>query len=168
MSDVVVAAEKSIYVRMEPVMKFLEELAHALSKEVFSRVGLVVFSNHAFPILDLTYNHYKLCGVYRAVRPLKGIPEPALGVYEAIDMIRSLDDGLADKRAIALIASFSKKPALSLVDAVNYAKAQQVCLAIATTNAEAPPWLPKDIAGEVIRLKSDSIPKIIKLIVSND
>ncbi len=166
MNDIVVAAEKSIYIKMEPVLKFLDELAHALSKDVFSRVGLVIFSSYAFPILDLTYNYYKLCEVYKAVRPLKGVPEPALGIYEAIDMIKSLDDGLADKRAVALIASLSKKPGISLVDAVNYAKAQQVRLAIATTNADAPSWLPEDIVKELVRLRSDNIYKIIKLITN--
>lgn len=168
MNDIVIAAERSIYIKMEPVLKFLDELTRALSKEAFSRVGLVIFSSYAFPVLDLTYNYYKLREVYRIVRPLKGVPEPALGVYEAIDMIRSLDDGLADKRAVVLVASLSEKPRIPLVDAVSYAKAQQVHLAIATTNAEAPPWLPEDITKELVQLRSDSIFKIIKLITSSD
>ncbi|MCX8198823.1 MAG: hypothetical protein N3E36_02190 [Sulfolobales archaeon] len=168
MNDIVIAAEKNIRMKIELVLKFLEELANTLSKDVFSRVGLVIFSSYAFPILDLTYNYYKICEVYRIIRPLKGVPEPALGIYEAIDMIRDLDDGLADKRAIALITSLSEKPRIPLVDALNYAKAQQVHLAIATTNTEAPPWLPEDIARELVQLRSDNIFKIIKLIVSDN
>jgi len=167
LNDIVIAAEKSIYIKMEPVLKFLDELARALSKEAFSRAGLVIFSNYAFPVLDLTYNYYKLCEVYKIIRPLKGVPEPALGIYEAIDMIRSLDDGLADKRAVALVASLSEKPRIPLVDAISYAKAQQVHLAIATTNTEAPSWLPEDITKELVQLRSDNIFKIIKLIASN-
>ncbi|RLG81963.1 MAG: hypothetical protein DRO40_08790 [Thermoprotei archaeon] len=166
MYDIVIVAEKSRYVKSDIVLEFMDRFTTKLSDIAFSRLGLVVYCKYAFPLMDLDYNFKNLAESYRIIPTLKGTPEPSLGLYEAWEMIHDLDDGLADRKKIVLIASFAVKPRKPLLDAIKYVKNDDMELHILSTNTRKPHWLPKDIIEDIILLKQSGIDKAITSILS--
>lgn len=164
MYDIALVVEKSRYVRQDIVVNFLNYVVNKLSEQAFSRVGLVVFSRYAFPLFDLGYNFSKISKLYSTIPIIQGIPEPSLGLYEAVDMIMELDDGLAEKKIILLIATFATVPRKPIVEAIDYVINSGIELYVLVAGSRKPKYL-IDVYPHVYLLKSISYDKLFEYIV---
>ncbi|RLG80276.1 MAG: hypothetical protein DRO13_04105 [Thermoprotei archaeon] len=165
MIDVVAVAEKSRYINIDLVKAFLSSLMHRLSRIELSRLGLVVYSRLAAPVLDLTENAASIVDIYAKIPVMRGIPEPALGVYEACDMIRELSEESLSSRLIVVIGSFAKKPKNDLEAAISYSESLGVKTMLMSTTPRKPSWIPEEIAHTVLILRQTNIDRALRQIL---
>ena len=164
MYDIVLVIEKSRYIRQDIVASFLNYIVDKLSKQAFSRAGLIVFSRYAVPLLDLEYNFSKIPKLYSSIPIIQGTPEPSLGLYEAVDMIMEFDDELAEKKVIILVATFATVPRKPIVEAIDYVINSGIELYVLVASGSKPRYL-TEVFPHVYLLKSISYDKLFEYIV---
>lgn len=166
MINLVITAEKTKYVNIELVKQFLNLLHDKILRNTHLRTGFIVFSKQAIPLLDPTPTPPNIASLYDKVPLLRGIPEPALGIYEACDMLLEYDDETITRKIIVLIASFQKKPKIDLEDALEFSESNNVICKLVTTTPRRPNWLSEEKASTISILRSSNIEKLAKNVLS--
>jgi len=161
--DLVIVAEKSKYSRNELIHYFLNQLVDTLYKTPFIRVGFIVYCKYAVPLIDLSTEYRNLGKIYAHIPILRGVPEPAKAIYEAVEMLLDLEDQVTLKKKIVLVASFIKEPSISLEDALEYASMNDTRVLIIRAPQKKTHWILAEYekAPEGIYLRKNNIPDII-------
>ncbi|ADI32339.1 hypothetical protein [Staphylothermus hellenicus] len=169
MIDIVIVAEKSYFIDVGKVVKFLNTIKSRILNRDMIRLGLVVFSKWAAPFMDLTTDFYRVDKIYESIPVVKGRPEPALGLYEAGDMLIDFDEGLGNEKVLVLISSLTVKPRIPLRLAIIFLESLHVNLYLLTTSRRKPKWLselPENIVKNVFILRDHNMDKIVRNIFS--
>jgi hypothetical protein len=130
-------ASKSARNYYEWQAQIIRRIAEACGDEF---VGLIAYSSRAVPLLDPTKDREKIEEALRGIHPLRGIPEPALAVREAIHSIYSYRRDLPGDDYIIVFWSAPKPPKIPLTFAVQMARAVGAELLFVLMHYVLPRW----------------------------
>ncbi len=168
MIDIVLALEWTKSSDLELTIEFLQNTYALVSKNQLARIGIVLYGKEPSPLIDLVEASMvgKLLGDIRNVSLLQHPAEPALALYEAIEMLEDLYEPISSRKIVLLTASFSSRPKISLEDAIVYARSiDGLNYYIFTTSSRRPRWLSNNIAKEVSILRKGSLTKYLRKII---
>ncbi len=168
MIDIVLALEWTKSSDLELTIEFLQNTYALVSKNQFARMGVVLYGKEPLPLIDLVEASAvdKLLSDIRNIPLLQHPAEPALALYEAIEMLEDLYEPISSRRILLLTASFSSRPKISLEDAIVYVRSiDNLNYYIFTTSSRRPRWLLNNIAKEVSILRKGSLIKYLRKII---
>ncbi len=162
--DVILLAERSRHVDPDLTKRLLENTVKALISSNTLRVGVIVFSSNAMPLIDLTVNKEKVLSALEEIPILSGPPNVIKALSEAIEMFNDFKDPITLARFIVLICGCGGRPPKAFKILLRQLFNLDIQLIIIVLGPRSPTWLSSIVdKSSILTIRWNTTPERVTL-----